>query len=130
MEFESHQHSILVITVVLDFLTSLDMYLFIERGMRSGISMASKRYVKANNPRAADYDPSKPNKFITYLDANSLYGWGMSFPLPKGGFKWKQVMPTKEQIVKLKEKSKIGWIFEVDLEYLKRNSTNLTTGTH
>ena len=115
---------------MLGFLTSLDMYLFIERGMRGGISMASKRYVKANNPRAADYNPSKPNKFITYLDANSLYGWGMSFPPPKGGFKGKQVMPTKEQIVKLKEKSKIGWIFEVDLEYLKRNSTDLTTGTH
>ena len=71
---------------MLDFLTSLDMYLFIERGMHGGISMASKRYVKANNLQAADYDPSKPNKFITYLDANSLYGWGMSWGM----------MPTKD----------------------------------
>ena len=23
------------------------------------------------------YDAKKPNKFITYLDANNLYGWAM-----------------------------------------------------
>ena len=78
--------------------------------------MASKRYAKANNPKASDYDPSKPNRYITYLDANNLYGCAMSLPLLKGGFKWKRVMPT-EQIMKLKAKSKIGWILEVDLEY-------------
>ena len=78
--------------------------------------MASKRYAKANNPKASDYDPSKPNRYITYLDANNLYGCAMSLPLPKGGFKWKRVMPT-EQIMKVKTNSKIGWILEVDLEY-------------
>ena len=65
----------------------------------------------------ADYDPSKPNKYITYLDANNLYGWAMSLPLPKGGFKWKRVMPMEEQIMKMKENSHLGWILEVDLEY-------------
>ena len=34
------------------------------------------------------YNPSKPSKFITYLDANNLYGWAMSKKLPTGGFKW------------------------------------------
>jgi len=51
------------------------------------------------------------------MDANNLNGWAMSLPLPKGGFKWKRVMPTQEQIIKLKENSRIGWILEVDLEY-------------
>jgi len=27
----------------------------------------------------------------------------MSLPLPKGGFKWKLVMPTEEQVIKPKE---------------------------
>ena len=41
----------------------------------------------------------------------------MSLPLPKGGFHWKRVMPTEEQIMKMKWNSKKGWILEVDLEY-------------
>ncbi len=41
----------------------------------------------------------------------------MSLPLPKKGFHWKRVMPTAEQIIKMKWNSKKGWILEVDLEY-------------
>ena len=44
--------------VELELLTDLEMYLFIERGMRCGISMASKKYAKANNPLVDGYDPS------------------------------------------------------------------------
>ena len=103
--------------VELEFLTDLDMHLFIERGMRGGISMVSKRYAKANNPLVKRYDPSKPKKYVMYLDANNLYGWAMSTPLPKRDFKWKSVMPTYEQTMKKKEREKTGWILEVDLEY-------------
>ena len=95
----------------------LDMHLFIERGMRGGISMVSKRYAKANNPLVEGYNPAEPTNYITYLDANNLYGWAMSLPLPKSGFQWKRVMPTEEQIMKMKWNSKKGWILEVDLEY-------------
>ena len=41
----------------------------------------------------------------------------MSLPLPKRGLHWKRVMPTEEQIMKMKWNSKKGWILEVDLEY-------------
>jgi len=41
----------------------------------------------------------------------------MSLPLPKSGFHWKRVMPTEEQIMKMKWGAKKGWILEVDLEY-------------
>lgn len=54
-----------------------------------------------------------------YLDANNFYGWAMSQPLPKSGFKWKRVMPTEDQIMKKKEDAKKGWYLEVDLEYLE-----------
>ena len=103
--------------VELELLTDLDMHLMIERGMRGGISMVSKRYAKANNPRVEGYDPAQPTNYITYLDANNLYGWAMSLPLPKKGFHWKRVMPTEEQIMPMKWNSKKGWILEVDLEY-------------
>ena len=105
--------------VELELFTDPKMYLFVERGMRGGISMVSKRYAKANNPYVPGYDPSKPNKFIMYLDANNLYGWAMSKPLPKRDFKWKRVMPTEEDIIKKKENAKNGWILDVDLEYPK-----------
>ena len=78
--------------------------------------MVSKRYAKANNPQVPEYDPSKPNKFIMYLDANNFYGWAVSKPLLKRDFKWKRVMPTEEEILKTKENAKNGWILEVDLE--------------
>ena len=103
--------------VELELLTDYEMHLFVERGMRGGISMVSKRYAKANNPLVQDYDPSKPNKYIAYLDANNLYGWVMIMPLPIRDFKWKRVMPTEEEILKKKENAKNGWVLEVDLEY-------------
>ena len=103
--------------VELELLTDMDMHLMIEKGMRGGISMVSKRYVKANNPPVEGYDPAQPANYITYLDANNLYGWAMSRPLPKKNFHWKRVMPTEEQIMKMKRNSKKGWILEVDLEY-------------
>ena len=103
--------------VELELFTDHDMHMFVERGIRGGISMVSKRHAKANNPLISDYDESKPNSYIMYLDANNLYGWAMSKPLPKSGFKWKRVMPTEEEIMNKKENAKTGWILEVDLEY-------------
>jgi hypothetical protein len=93
------------------------MHLFIEKGMRGGISMVSKRHAKANNPHIADYDPDNDDSYIMYLDANNLYGHSMSQPLPIGGFKW---LTNKEINCKLPplQKGK-GRIYEVDLEYPK-----------
>ena len=43
----------------------MDMHLMIERGMRGGISMVSKRYAKVNNQLVQDYDPTKQTNYIT-----------------------------------------------------------------
>ena len=51
--------------VELELLTDMDMHLMIERGMRDGISMASKRYAKANNPRVEGYDPTQPTNHLS-----------------------------------------------------------------
>ena len=74
--------------VKLELLTDYDQHLFIEKGIRGGISMVSKRYAKANNPNVEGYDPENQNSHIMYLDANKLYGWAMSQALPTGGFQW------------------------------------------
>ena len=68
--------------------SDIDKYLFIEKGLRGGISYTAKRYAIVNNKYINDYDPKNPSTFITYLDMNNLYGWAMSENLPCGGFKW------------------------------------------
>jgi len=73
----------------LELLSDPDMLLIVNRGIRGGISTISKRYAKANNKYMGEaYDPTKPSKFISYLDANNLYGWAMRKPLPTHEFKW------------------------------------------
>ena len=44
------------------------MYLFIEKGLRGGVSYIAKRYSKSNNKYMKNYDHKKPSKFITYID--------------------------------------------------------------
>ena len=63
------------------------MYFFNEGRMRGRISYISKRISKANNKYMQSYDNKKPNKYITYVDENNLYGWTMSQYLPNSGFK-------------------------------------------
>ena len=74
--------------IELDLISDIDMHLFIEKGMRGGISYIAKRHSKANNKYMECYDSSKESKYITYLDANNLYGLTMYQYLPYSGFKW------------------------------------------
>ena len=74
--------------VKLEKISDIDKYLFIEKGLRGGISYIAKRYAKANNKYMNDYDPKKQSTFISYLDMNNLYGWAMSEYLPYEGLKW------------------------------------------
>ena len=102
--------------IKLDLISDVDMYQFVEKGMRGGVSYIANRYGKANNKYMKDYDEMAPEKHIMYLDANNLYGWAMSQYLPTGGFKW-----LDEQLIFLDddytETSDKGLILEVDLEY-------------
>jgi len=104
--------------IKLELMVDIDMFQFIEKGLRGGISYIANRYGKANNKYMKEYDEKAPSKYIMYLDANNLYGWAMSQYLPTGGFRWM----TQKQIdniylAKYKEDSEKGLILEVDLKY-------------
>ncbi|CAH1646013.1 unnamed protein product [Spodoptera littoralis] len=82
-------------------------------GIRGGVSQCSNRYARANNKFMEDYDSEKPNSYLTYFDANNLYGWAMSQSLPVGGFEW----VDSNTDYNVSDNSDFGYVLEVDLEY-------------
>ena len=101
------------------------MLLMFERGIRGGITQAVCKYASANNKYMGDrFEPKSESSYLQYLDANNLYGWTMSQPLPTGGFKWVDVNPN--EISELATQTDKGYILEVDVSYPKdlHNSHN------
>ena len=79
------------------------MHLFLEKGMRGGVSYISKRYSKSDE-----------NTEIMYWDMNNLYGTVTSFNyLPYGGFKFLSEKEINDfDLDSIPENSLIGYIFE------------------
>ena len=100
--------------VQLDLFTDIEMHLLIKRGIHGGVAIITHFYAKANNQYLDNYDPSKEKEFIIYLDANNLYGWAMSQPLPMGNFIW---MDSTEDycVVSIPDDEPQGYILEADL---------------
>ncbi|CAH0555084.1 unnamed protein product [Brassicogethes aeneus] len=98
-----------------DTIQCVDMLLFIEQGIRGGVSQCCNRYAEANNKYMGDaFDGSKPSNYLLYLDVNNLYGWAMSQYLPYGGFKWAD--PNLD-VTQIPDDAPEGYFLEVDLEY-------------
>ena len=105
--------------VKLELLTQMDQLLFVEKGIRGGISTICNRHSEANNKYLPSFNPTEPSKYILYLDANNLYGYSMSESLPTGGFKWLSRQEILEfDLAKVGPDDKTGYILEVDLSYL------------
>ena len=104
--------------IELELISDVDMYLMIEKGLRGGMSVITHRKAVSNNKYMSSYDPDKPSKYITYLDANSLYSWSMNQYLPYGGFKW--IDPEGFSFDDVRADSETGHILEVDLILSKR----------
>ena len=105
-----------VTDIKLEKISDINKYLFIEKGLRGRISYIAKRYAKANNKYINNYDPKKPSTFISYLDMNNLYDREMSEYLPYERFKLLKNV-DKFDVMSINEKSPIGYLLEVDLEY-------------
>ena len=66
-----------------------EMYEMIEHGLRGGMTQCSFKKVEANNKYMnEEYAKSEPSSYISYLDANNLYGLAMCKKLPYDNFKW------------------------------------------
>jgi hypothetical protein len=86
------------------------------------------KYAEANKKYVEDYDEDMDDTFISYLDANNLYGHAMNRPLPYKDFKWVMGVssPSDElkggvdfisidTIMNFDENSVVGYTLEVDL---------------
>jgi hypothetical protein len=89
-----------------------DMYLFVESSIRGGLSMVgTKRYARANNPQVPGYKPHEDTAWLMYADANALYAYCMSQPLPCGGYEWED--PETFDLTRA-DTGREGYLVEVD----------------
>ena len=102
--------------IKLELLTDPEMLLMFERRIIGRITQVVCKYPAANNLYMGDkFDPNEDTTYLQYLDANNLYGWAMSQPLPAGGFRWVDVNPN--EISELATRTDKGYILEVDISY-------------
>ncbi|XP_071650755.1 uncharacterized protein [Temnothorax longispinosus] len=86
-----------------ELLTDIDMVMFIERGIRGGLSQCSGRYAQANN------------KYIHAI-SRSIETIVVPDPLPNADFRWVNNISNFD-VNAIASDSPTGYILEVDLEY-------------
>ena len=113
--------------IKLDLISNQDMYFFLMHTIRGGICVVNKKYSKADNKYIRNqhdqWNDKKVkkkfknklktndlNKYLLYFDANNLYGFSMSKPLPYKNFKWSNDLTL--------DKIQTG-IYEVDISISK-----------
>jgi hypothetical protein len=90
-----------------ELLLDINMYMFLEGGIRGGVSTIPHRL-------AVD----EPNSKVFYTDCCNLYGYSMSLKLPYGDFEWLSEDEIKLlDVLKFDADGDTGLILEVDLEY-------------
>ena len=107
-------------------ITDPEMYRMIQPNIRGGLCHASVRYAHANNKYMGQlYDPTKPASYILYVDANNLYGWALSQPLPDDEYEWVSANDCLDAMAAFQVKAyrdqwytrEKHYIFEVDMDY-------------
>ena len=109
--------------VELEILTDIDKLLMVEKGTRGGICQAIHRHAKAINKYTNNYNKDVISSYLTYLDANNLYGLAMSQKLPVNGFKWVEKLSRFNDVFikNCNGNSDIGYFLEVDIDYPKKH---------
>ena len=92
----------------------------VEKSKRGGLTfVGSKRYAKANNKHMGEnYDSKQESSYITYVDANNLYGWAMVQPLPYKELKFEETCSaTLRSILETPDDADVGYVVGADSEF-------------
>lgn len=108
--------------IELEIVKDIDIIMFIEKGIRGGLTQCSKRYAEANNKYMNTYDKNKSSTFLMYYDINAMYSWAMMQYLPYKDIKW--VDDVDNLNFNVSDDNEIGYILEVDLEYPEKLHDN------
>ena len=107
----------------LEKIPNADMHYFFERAKRGGICDVITRYCKANNPDCPDYDPTKENKYINYIDMNNLYGDAMHDFSTYGGLEFIEVTDESiKEALTTPDDREYGSFLEEDMECPKKRN--------
>ena len=103
----------------LEPLPSIEIYDFVTKAKRGGVSVINKKISKANNKYMKLYNRNEEDIFILGVDANNLYGYAMTKPLAFSGYEWitGSFQYLKSLLTETPEDSLIGYLAEVDLLY-------------
>ncbi|CAG2184367.1 unnamed protein product [Mytilus edulis] len=108
------------------------MLLMFVKATRGGVSQISHRHGKANHKYMSHYDTTQPTKYLTYLDANNLYGWAMSELLPTHKLKWREPEDVETfyngKMIMIWDKSRNSFL--KDLNMIDNHITNLKSPSH
>ena len=95
-------------------ITDPEMFRMIQPNIRGGICHVSVRYARANNKLLGSlYDPTKPTSYILYVDANNLYGWALSQPMPDNQIEWLSDAECRQVEWDLREKQSRDQFFPI-----------------
>lgn len=95
-----------------------DIYLFMENGIRGGMSVIPHRHATANNEFLSDFDETKAPTSIFYTDCSNLYGYAMSQPLPYSNFNWLSDEEVQNlDVMSYNADEDEAMILQVDLHY-------------
>ena len=105
-----------------EILDDIEKTIFADNSILGGYSAAHEPFFKANNKLLENYDNSKLDTYILYLDANNLYGTGLRGLLPYEGLEFlsdeELIQFMNEDFIKsLSENSSEGYFIQCDLEY-------------
>ena len=106
----------------IDLIYDQEMFLFIRKALRGGVTQINQKFAKANNKFLHDYDPTKETSYIIYTDVNALYSGAMTYSLPRKNLRWENftLESLKKIIEKYESSNDVGYFIECDLQYPKK----------